>query len=106
MGASVHPRSRRAALGCVVLATIAMAGACAGERKSEVEHPIREAYALMDQGHNAKAVILLERVVSTDPDNSEARVLLASAYLGQAGVDVYELHRTFQDVLFAKPLEK
>lgn len=78
---------------------------CAQSKQDRPLHPISEAYALMDKGQNAKAILILEDTVSRDPDNSEARVLLASAYLGEAGVDVYKIHDTFKDVLFNKSLE-
>ncbi len=68
--------------------------------------PLTEAYALMDQGENAKAILLLENELRNGSATDEARLMLASAYLGAAGVDLYALYDTFQDVLFARPLEE
>ncbi len=65
----------------------------------------REAYSLMDQGQNAKAILLLEERIAEVPDDMEARVMLASAYLGQTGVDVYKIYERFRDLLFNKPLK-
>ena len=80
----------------------AIQGGC--REKAAAPHPITEAYSLMDQGENEKAILLLEDTVTLAPDNTEARVLLASAYAGTAGVDVYRLHSSFQDLLFQQPL--
>ena len=66
---------------------------------------LHEAYTLMDRGENAKAVLLMERTLREDPANPEASLLLASAYMGSAGVDIYSLHDAFKDILFADPLE-
>lgn len=83
----------------------AVASGCQGRSEEViVPHPLTEAYGLMDQGQNDKAIVLLERTVQEQPDHSEAKVLLASAYAGRAGVDIYQLHRSFQDILFSKPL--
>jgi hypothetical protein len=60
----------------------------------------------MDKGQNEKAAILLEKIVEEQPENREAKILLASAYMGQAGVDIYKLHDTFKDVLFNQPLSE
>lgn len=65
---------------------------------------MNEAYELMDQGKNAKAILLLEPVVEKNPKNTEARIMLASAYLGNAGVHVYSAHDSFHDILFTRPL--
>ena len=77
--------------------------ACA-KKQEAAPNPLTEAYSLMDKGQNAKAILILEDAVARDPHNSEARVLLASAYLGEAGVDVYKIHDAFKDVLFDKSL--
>lgn len=100
----LSPRS--AVLFAVVTGAIA-AGACAPPRQAPLPHILTEAYSHLDQGNNAKAILLLEKAVLEDPsENSEARFLLASAYLGQAGVNVYALYDSFQDVLFSQSLEK
>ncbi len=59
---------------------------------------------MMDKGQNEKAALLLEKVVQDDPNNREAKILLASAYMGVAGIDIYKLHDTFKDVIFNQPL--
>jgi hypothetical protein len=67
---------------------------------------VGEAYTLMDHGDNGRAVILLEGVVEQEPANAEARLMLASAYMGKAGIDVLVLHDSFQDVLFSRSLSE
>ncbi len=67
-------------------------------------HPIREAYQLLDEGSTAKAMVILTDFLKKNPDNAEARMLLASAYLGEAGVNVYTVFDSFKDVLFKKTL--
>jgi len=85
----------------VALATLT---ACAKSNRDVAPNPVNEAYRLMDKSKTAKAILILEDTVSRDPHNSEARVLLASAYLGEAGVDVYKIHDAFRDILFEKSL--
>lgn len=89
---------------CLGLIASAVAGCGESKPQPEVPSPLREAYSLMDQGQNAKAILLLESATRADSGNEEARVLLASAYLGEAGVDVYRIHDSFKDVLFSKSL--
>lgn len=65
---------------------------------------VTEAYTLMDHGQTGRAIELLEQVVQQEPGNEEARLMLASAYMGKAGIDVLSLHDAFQDVLFSHSL--
>ncbi len=92
----------------VILASFVVSAgifACARQKDTAIPaHPVAEAYALMDQGENAKAILLLEREIQQDPTQSESRILLASAYLGEAGINVYGLHSSFQDILFSRPM--
>ncbi len=90
-----------------IAAASAALGACAkSHAPAAPPPPLTEAYSLMDHGDNAKAIVLLEKQVQADPSSDEARALLASAYVGEAGVDVYRIHDTFYDVLFSRPLQK
>ncbi|MBC7385877.1 MAG: hypothetical protein H7301_06915 [Cryobacterium sp.] len=67
--------------------------------------PVQEAYRLMDQGENAKAVVVLEDSLARNTsDPSDAHQLLASAYVGLAGIDIYKIQEAFQDILFRKSL--
>lgn len=79
-------------------------GGCAKSREDETPHRIEEAYHLLDQSENAKAILVLRGLLEEEPGNEEARILLASAYMGQAGVDIYSIWDGFHDVLFNKPL--
>ena len=66
---------------------------------------IQSAYTLLDHGQNASAIVLLEselREGSEHPD--EARTLLASAYMGMAGIDIFSIFDAFQSFLFSKSL--
>jgi hypothetical protein len=65
---------------------------------------INEAYELLDQGQTSRAIVLLQDVLREDPGNREARVMIASAYMGRAGIDVLSMHDAFRDVLFSKSL--
>lgn len=67
--------------------------------------PTSEAYGLLDRGETGRAIELLERVLGNDPSNDEARLLLASAFMGKAGIDVLSLHDAFSDVLFSRSLK-
>src|SRR5262249_27926160 len=66
------------------------------------------AYRLMDSGQNARAIVLLEQYLNEkgNDSSSEARILLASALLGQVGVDIFRLHDSFRDILFDHPLSE
>lgn len=76
------------------------------ERKAEPIHPITEAYTYLDKGENAKAIALVEKAIKEDPGNLEAYTVLASAYLGQSGIDVFKVHEKFSDILFASSLDE
>lgn len=76
------------------------------EAKKPANTPVTEAYTLLDKGQTAQALELLEGILEKDPSNSEARLLLASSYMGVAGIDVFSLHDAFNDVLFSKSLSQ
>ena len=75
---------------------------CATKDASVPLPSLTEAYQLMDKGENAKAILLLESYLNKDPHNEEARILLASAYLGSAGMDVFHAYDNFKDVIFSQ----
>jgi hypothetical protein len=79
---------------------------CGKSQQQTTIHPNKEAYRLLDQGKSALAIYILEESIARNPDNSEARMLLSSAYVGEAGVDVFKIYDTFKDVIFDKPLSK
>ena len=76
-----------------------------GTKAVVVQSPLTESYALLNEGQNAKAIKLLEKELARHPDNDEVRLVLASAYAGEAGVDVITIYDSFKDLLFAKPLK-
>ncbi len=89
-----------------LLATLSVAVvSCGSKDQAQPQHPLTEAYRLMDKGDNAKAAILLEQYLQQNPDSKEGKVLVASAYMGEAGVDIYKLYDSFKDVLFQEPLK-
>ncbi len=97
----------RSRISFIILSLVAVSAMSGCARKGNEVRTLsltREAYALMDHGQNAKAILLLEERIATAPEDMEARVMLASAYLGQTGVDVYKIYERFRDLLFAKPL--
>ncbi len=77
---------------------------CAKNDGTKPRHPLNEAYKLMDQQENAKAILLLEKYLETSPNDKEARILAASAYMGEAGVDIYRSYDSFKEILFNMPL--
>lgn len=77
---------------------------CGSDQESVKPDVITEAYQLVDRGENAKAIQLLERHLAEEPEDGEARLVLATAYIGHAGINIYSLHKTFEEVLFSKPL--
>lgn len=90
----------------VSLAISLMAVAC-GSPISRKPPVLTEAYQLMDQGQNARVILLLEDQLARPrgSDSEETRILLASAYLGKAGLDVFAIYQHFKDFLFARPLK-
>lgn len=86
------------------LMILGLSMACATKDPGTPVHSLTEAYALMDRGENAKAILVLEALLAIEPNSAEARILLSSAYLGSAGVDVYRAHDHFQDIIFNKSL--
>jgi hypothetical protein len=95
-------------LSAVATVLLVSGGACAKKNSSQDGGDglasMRQAYALMDKGENAEAITLLEGEIKKNPENVEARYLLATAYMGEAGLDIYALHDTFHDILFSRPL--
>ncbi len=94
-------------LACAI-ALLATLAACAPSNEDASVDPVRTAYELLDQGENAKAIWLLESHLRRSPPTiqnlDEARIVLASAYLGEAGLDVFAIHDHFKDILFGKAL--
>lgn len=88
--------------------TLAVAALPACARKENRTTPrytaVNEAYELLDKGQTSRALALLETIVQEEPANTEARVMLASAYMGKAGIDVLSMHDAFKDVLFSRSL--
>lgn len=83
----------------------ALAGCASKEKGSTLQYTaVNEAYELLDKGQTSRAIALLEQIVSEEPTNTEARVMLASAYMGRAGIDVLSMHDAFKDVLFSRSL--
>ena len=80
--------------------------ACSPSDRLITIHPVKEAYRLIDQGKNALAIHILEETIAKDPGNSEARIVLASAYVGEAGVDVFKIYDNFKDIIFDKPMSE
>jgi len=64
-----------------------------------------EAVTLMDKGENARAARILETDLARNPHDDETKLLLASAYMGLAGIDVYRIFDAFQDLLFKRSLK-
>lgn len=98
----------RVAVSAGLLAITALV-ACSQKKEAPTPKALTEAYQLLDQGKNDKAIILLQQTLANDPkgpQSKEAKFLLSSAYLGKAGIDVYSLHDSFHDVIFAKSLDE
>lgn len=67
---------------------------------------LEEAYSLLDAGDNLKAIVVLEKEVKAHPNESdEARTLLASAYMGAIGIDIFSIFDSFQEFIFKKSLK-
>jgi hypothetical protein len=96
----------RAAAFLLSIALISALSACGGKDRRVAQRytAVNEAYELLDKGQTSRAIALLEKIVSEEPRNTEARVMLASAYMGGAGVDVLSMHDAFKDVLFSRSL--
>jgi hypothetical protein len=73
-------------------------------KPDEERSPLARAYKHLDRSENAKAITLLEEIVKNDPGNEEAQILLSSAFLGAAGLNIYETYNTFRDLLFDQSL--
>lgn len=76
-----------------------------GGAKTGAMPPKEEAVKLMDTGENAKAAAILEDSLAKHPDDDEAKLLLASSYMGMAGIDVYKIFDAFKDLIFKKSLK-
>lgn len=89
----------------LLIATTLAALAGCGKTRTGTIPPKEEAVTLMDRSQNAKAARILEADLRDDPSDDEARLLLASAYMGLAGIDVYRIFDAFQDLLFKRSLK-
>jgi hypothetical protein len=76
-----------------------------GKARTGVIPPKEEAVSLMDKGQNAKAAEILEGELGQNPNDDEAKLLLASAYMGLAGIDVYRIFDAFSDLIFKRSLK-
>ena len=88
----------------IIATSLALLGGCA-KAKTGVMPAKEEAVRLMDRGENAKAARILEDVLDRNENDDEAKFLLASSYMGLAGIDVYRIFDAFQDVLFRRSLK-
>ncbi len=79
-------------------------GACTRSSEVQTPNPVTESYRLLDHDQKGKATLILEKEIKDHPDNMEARLVLGSAYVGEAGLDVLTLYNSFQDILFSKSL--
>ncbi|MGK5082006.1 hypothetical protein WDW37_01780 [Bdellovibrionota bacterium FG-1] len=95
---------KRCLLSFAFFAGVVSLNACASKNDNPALDPLTEAYSLMDQGQNARAILILESEAARNPKDAETNVLLASAYLGKTGVDVYRIYDSFKDVLFDQSL--
>jgi hypothetical protein len=101
----IRTLARAAAIAAVCLIPLACAKQSEESRNAN-RSAVREAYTLLDHGQINRAIAVLEPVVDQEPDNHEARLMLASAYMGKAGIDVMSIHAAFHDVLFSKSLSE
>lgn len=85
----------------LILLTALVVQSCGSQPNRVQLNPIKEAYSMLNQGKNASAIVLLEAYLSTDKKNNEAKTVLASAYMGQAGIDVFKMYDAYKDVFFA-----
>jgi hypothetical protein len=77
---------------------------CGNQEPPSHQNSLYRIYQLLDQGKNATAIYLLTKIIKDSPENSEAHALLASAYLGEAGINIYSIHDAFKDILFDRSL--
>lgn len=74
-----------------ILACLAIAAAgCSRSRQNQAarNRPLIEAYQLIDRHRTDEAIIYLEDLLESDPENAEYLVALASAYAQKAGVRI------------------
>lgn len=88
----------------LLVALLCLLQGCAKAEKTP-KSVVSEAYSLLDKGQRSKAILLLESHLLSNPSDDEGKQLLASAYVGDAGLDVYTLHDAFDDVLFKDPFK-
>lgn len=92
----------------LLLAMVFLTGCGHGYKAATVSEKLTLAYRLMDRGQSAQATALLEEILERDSpsrnEENEARLMLASVYAGQAGVDIISLHKAFKDVFFSQSL--
>lgn len=71
--------------------TIAMVTSCAPAKKDENESPVLKAYRLIDENRTDEAIVLLEEKLAAEPENTEYKTTLASAYAHKGGFKVQKL---------------
>ncbi|MBI4924836.1 MAG: hypothetical protein HY843_02840 [Bdellovibrio sp.] len=79
---------------------------CGNPRQVYKPSSVAEAEDLIDKGENEKAILILEKYMQEEPKNKEVKILLASAYLGYAGLSIYSYFESFHDLLFERPLSE
>lgn len=89
-----------------LVALLLSAISCSRGVESERPHPVTEAYYRADRGEDALGIFLLEDYLKNNRNDSEARLLLASNYMGAAGINVFSLYDEFKDILFTGDLGK
>jgi hypothetical protein len=100
-----HPASVLLAVLTLGLVAATLPGCARKQNEATVRYTaVNEAYGLLDKGQTSRAIALLEDILRDEPYNAEARVMLASAYMGRAGIDVLSMHDAFKDVLFSRSL--
>ena len=80
----------KALVAFLMIAILGFTTACAPKRKSE-EKPLLKAYRLIDDQRTEEAIAYLEELLEKEPDNTDYKVALASAYAHKAGVRMQTL---------------
>lgn len=65
--------------------------AACGKRAQNKDNPVLTAYRLIDEQRTDEAVSLLENELSKDPENTEYKSVLASAYAHKSGIKIQRL---------------
>lgn len=76
-------------LSVLMIASVVFTG-CNGKKNSQ-EDPVLKAYRLIDEQRTDEAIELLETQLAKDPENSEFKVVLASAYAHKGGIKIQKL---------------